>query len=316
MSYSPQHLDRLRLRHFRLLELIDQLGSLRSVGMELNVTQPAVSQMLKDLEFALGVGLVERSARGVTLNPAGVYALERARASLAAIDNLATELSTEQPVQLRIGTNPAVLYQMLPDAISRLNPVSSKLRFSIRIGMVDEMVHALLDGEVDCYVGRINWENLPRRQASALRSAPLFNSELVFACGASHPLAAQETVSINDLCTAGWALSSPETNNRGAFDTCFLNAGLKPPIPVVEITAGPNSLMTVSQKLGVLTCVPRIALETEIAAGTMCALAVPDLDISVIQIGFVTLAETENLPGLAALESALVAAAANWATPD
>nr|WP_325248341.1 LysR substrate-binding domain-containing protein [Amylibacter sp.] len=316
MSYSPQHLDRLRLRHFRLLELIDQLGSLRSVGMELNVTQPAVSQMLKDLEFALGVALVERSARGVALNPAGIYALERARASLAAIDNLASELSAEQPLQLRIGTNPAVLYQMLPDAITSLNPVLSKLRFGIRIGMVDEMVHALLDGEVDCYVGRINWENLPGRQASALRSAPLYNSELVFASGASHPLAAQKTVSINDLCAAGWALSSPETNNRGAFDTCFLNAGRKPPVPVVEITAGPNSLMTFSRKLGVLTCVPRIALETEIAAGTMCALSVPDLDLSLIQIGFVTLKETQNLPGLAELEAALVAASSDWASLD
>lgn len=175
------------------------------------------------------------------------------------------------------------------------------------------MVHALLDGENDCHVGRINWETLPGRQADVLRSAPLFHSDLVFACGASHPLAAQGTVSIVDLCAAGWALSTPETKNRGAFETWFLNAGLKSPLPVVEIAAGPNSLTTVSQKLGVVTCVPRIALETELAAETMCALTASGLDLSVIQIGLVTLAETQNLPGLSELEGALVAAAANWA---
>ena len=70
--------------------------------------------------------------------------------------------------------------------------------------------------------------------------------------------------------------------------------------------------MTFSQKLGVLTCVPRIALETEIAAGTMCALNVPDLKLAALQISFVTLVENETLPGLSALEGALAEAAANW----
>jgi DNA-binding transcriptional LysR family regulator len=42
MAHSPLHYERLRLRHLRLLQLIDEHGSLRSAAAELNLTQPAV----------------------------------------------------------------------------------------------------------------------------------------------------------------------------------------------------------------------------------------------------------------------------------
>jgi DNA-binding transcriptional LysR family regulator len=114
MSYSPQHLDRLRLRHLRLLEMIDEHGSLRAVGALLNLTQPAVSQMVKDLEYAFDVTLIDRSVRGVTLNAAGKIALQRARSGLASLDHLARELQSDQTPMLRIGANSAMLFSNPP----------------------------------------------------------------------------------------------------------------------------------------------------------------------------------------------------------
>ena len=62
---SNAHYDRLRLRHMRLLQLIEEKGSLRAVAEQLNLSQPAVSVMLRDLEDAFKAVLVHRSARGV-----------------------------------------------------------------------------------------------------------------------------------------------------------------------------------------------------------------------------------------------------------
>ncbi len=92
MAHSPHDLDRLRLRHLRLRELIDRHRTLRAVGGVLKLTQPENSQMVKDLEHAFGVRLVERSARGVTLTPVGELALQRTRSGLAAFDHLGKEV--------------------------------------------------------------------------------------------------------------------------------------------------------------------------------------------------------------------------------
>ena len=68
-------LEQIRLRDLILLEHIQTLGTLRQAALALHVTQPAVTQMLKGLELAFGVALVERGRRGVSLNAAGQAAL-------------------------------------------------------------------------------------------------------------------------------------------------------------------------------------------------------------------------------------------------
>lgn len=66
---------RLRLHHLRLMELIEKHGSLRAVAEQLNLTQPAVPQMVKELELAFGATLGGHSVRGVTLIHPGRLAL-------------------------------------------------------------------------------------------------------------------------------------------------------------------------------------------------------------------------------------------------
>ncbi len=117
MPHSPHHLDRLRLRHLRLLELIETHRSLRAVADQLGLTQPAVSQMVKDLEFAFGATLVERSVRGVELTGVGRLALQRSRSGLAAFHTLAAELDEGLPPVLQVGTNPAMMFHLIPAAL-------------------------------------------------------------------------------------------------------------------------------------------------------------------------------------------------------
>jgi DNA-binding transcriptional LysR family regulator len=57
-------LRRLRIQHLRLLVLLEQLGSLTACDKVLHLSQPAVSNLLKDLETAFDTTLVERDAGG------------------------------------------------------------------------------------------------------------------------------------------------------------------------------------------------------------------------------------------------------------
>ena len=65
-------LRRLRIQHLRLLVLLEQLGSLTACAKVLHLSQPAVSNLRKDLETVFGTTLVERDARAaLSLSPFG-----------------------------------------------------------------------------------------------------------------------------------------------------------------------------------------------------------------------------------------------------
>ena len=309
MTYSPQRLDGLRLRHLRLLELIDEHQSLRAVGICLNRTQPAVSQMVKDLEYALGVELVERSVRGVALSAAGRLALQRARSGLAAFDHLVEELHTEQSPVLRVGTNPALMFQFLPTALRVLDAENVNVRFRLQNGIVGDMLHALWNGDLDCYVGRVDWDRMPDSMISVLRYDPLIQTDLVLACSTRHPLAGRADVGISDILDCSWVLPPADSNNRIALDAGLRRLGVACPTPIMEIASDPGALTILARELDVITCVPRLMLDTHIAAGELHALDLPSLVLPPIQIGFVTLAEHEGMASLRILRKALRVAA-------
>lgn len=310
MAYSSQRLDGLRLRHLRLLELVNEHQSLRAVGTILNRTQPAVSQMVKDLEYALGVTLVDRSVRGVALNAAGQLALQRARSGLASFDHLVAELGANQSPILRVGTNPALIFRMLPATMSLLETEKARMRFKLRTGIVGDMLQSLWDGELDCYVGRIDWDQIPQKMIPVLRHDPLVRTDLVLACSIRHPLAGRKDIAISELADWAWVLPPEDSNNRIALEAEFRNHGVAGPTPMMEIAADPGALMILAREMDVLTCVPRFVLDTYIAAGELCALDLPSLTLPPIQIGFVTLAEHENMTALQLLRHALRQAAA------
>jgi len=313
MAPSLQHLDRLRLRHLRLLDLIEQHGSLRAVAGVFNLTQPAISQMVKDLERAFGVILVERSARGVSLTAAGKYALQRARSGLAAFDHLADELQMADVPQVRIGTNPAMLFQLLPTAINLLKARDARMRFNVRTGMVNDMLLDLWAGNLDCYVGRIDWDRLPPTMLDVLSQETLNTADLILCCSADHPLAGRSDLAVSDLLDFPWALPPEDSNNRLVFETAFRNLGFVGPIPAVEVASDPNALIHLARQSGFLTCVPRVALDAHLDKHALRAIEIPGFHLPPIQIGFVTLEQNESLHGVAFLRQALKEAAASTA---
>lgn len=308
MSIDSRHFDRLRLRHLRLLELIDRHRSLRAVGVALNLTQPAISQMVKDLEQAFATTLVERSVRGVALTPAGHLALQRSRSGLAAFDHLADELHANVPPVVRVGTNPALMFRLLPAAIGGLEARGARLRYRLRAGMVSEMLAELCAGELDCYAGRVDWDRLPPSMLEVLRFDPLTVTDLILACSVGHPLAARSGVTAADLLAWPWALPPEGANNRIALDTAFRNRGLPGPTPTVEMAADPSALMLLAARMDCLICVPRLALDAQPAPGALRELELPDFRLPPIQIGFVTLAHNEGMTALQTLRAALAEA--------
>src|SRR3546814_7124742 len=77
MAIIDSRFAQLRLKHLLLLNLIDESRSISKAANALNLTQPAVSIMLKELEAVFRATLVARTRQGAALTNAGKAARDR-----------------------------------------------------------------------------------------------------------------------------------------------------------------------------------------------------------------------------------------------
>src|SRR5271156_2940942 len=113
-------LDADRLRVFR--EVAAQ-GSFTRAARALSFTQPAVSHHINKLEDELGVTLMERSPRGLTLTPPGETLLEHADKLLAGLDEAerhVVEVASAASGAVRMVAFPSAAATLVPHAVAAL----------------------------------------------------------------------------------------------------------------------------------------------------------------------------------------------------
>ena len=123
MANTLPSLNRLKLRHVRLLLAVHEGGTLRQAATQLGVTQPAATKMLHELEDALGLKLFERAGRGLRWTAAGHRVLEHFSGLQGGLAALARELAQMAPegVQLlQVGAIMAASTDVLAPALLAL----------------------------------------------------------------------------------------------------------------------------------------------------------------------------------------------------
>ena len=98
MPWNDRTKRRLKLRDLDVLSAVVEMGSMGKAARRLNISQPAVSKAVVELEDALGVKLVDRSRRGVMPTPYGVALAKR---SIAIFNDLrqGSRTSTSLPIR-------------------------------------------------------------------------------------------------------------------------------------------------------------------------------------------------------------------------
>jgi DNA-binding transcriptional LysR family regulator len=231
VSRMRQSVERLRIKHLRLLELLVEVGTVRKAAERLNVSQSAVSQMLKELEDAFGGPLFTRTRSGVEANDRVAMLMRRLRPVLGEIGAAQDEMLAPAQAVLRIGANLQFLTRLLPHALESLRSTYPDLRFVLSEGPTNTLIDALLAGDIDCTIGRLS-ANTPR--AAELRLWPLYGGELCLVVGSSHPLARRKRLTLQDLAGEAWALGGRTGQARTILDQLFVRADLPPPRPVLE----------------------------------------------------------------------------------
>ncbi|HYE49563.1 MAG TPA: hydrogen peroxide-inducible genes activator [Azospirillaceae bacterium] len=184
------------LRQLRYLVAVADTLHFGRAAQASHVSQPSLSAQIQQLEEALGITLFERTQRRVLPTPAGEEAVRRARAILAAVEDLADSAKAAgRPLagELRLGVIPTVGPFLLPRALPGLRRSYPDLRLYLREDLTDRLLERLRAGELDaCLLA------LPLDEGG-FACETLYDEPFLVALPPGHPLASREQVREADL---------------------------------------------------------------------------------------------------------------------
>jgi LysR family hydrogen peroxide-inducible transcriptional activator len=176
------------LRQMTYALALAETGHFGRAAEQCHVTQPALSQQIRQLEEICGAPLFDRLGKSVRLTPLGREFVERARPIVEQSDGLTTFIAGKRgrpDRALRFGLIPTVAPYLLPDIFPALTRDLPDLSFTISESRTDMLIEAIEDGSLD--LALIATE--PRPGAPKLISAPLFSDAFMLATPASEAAA-------------------------------------------------------------------------------------------------------------------------------
>lgn len=242
---AMQWTRRIRLRHLEVLLAIARHRSLTEAAAALDITQPAVSQWLADIEAAAGVRLFERGQR-LRPTPFAAPVLAHAGRVLQDVQRAFAELAVIRAGGaglVRVGVMRVAAVSLVPAAVLRLHTQAP----GVQLALVEDIAARLWDAfernELDVLVTRLDTRVL----GSGLPHRLLFADRHRVVCGPQHPLAQRKRLGWRDAARYPWVMPGPGTPLHEALGTTFAAAGLAMPAVLLTSTSGAANVALLRQ---------------------------------------------------------------------
>ena len=225
-----------RIGHF--LAVAEHLN-FTAAATQLNISQPALSRSIKQLEEGLGVPLLERLPTGVVLTRYGEILARRARLMQLDAEHTLSEmaaLKTGSGGKLRIGAGPLWATEYLPAAIAALQRQHAGYQVEITSGVIDTLVPAILAGQIDTFCSSLDFPNHPE-----LEKVHLVDVSHVVVAREAHPLVRKASVQAEDLVDYPWITMKADYVGRNRLGSFFVSRNLEPPRPSIVVGPGIHS---------------------------------------------------------------------------
>jgi DNA-binding transcriptional LysR family regulator len=139
----------VNLEWYRSFIEVYRVGTVSRAAEVLNLTQPAVSQHIAGLESTLGIALFQRLPRRMLPTEDGKRLYTRVVAAIEVLESVPTKASLgDAPLHIRLGTPTEFFSEYV---LERL-PQEDTVLFTIRFGLVQDLIDRLLDNQVDCAI--------------------------------------------------------------------------------------------------------------------------------------------------------------------
>lgn len=216
-----------RLRH-RHIQCFLEVARRRSVGRAadaLALSQPAVSKTLIELEEILGVALMDRSRRGVTLTEFGEVFQRHAAASMVAlrqaVDSVA-QVRMGGAASIRIGVLPTVAARLAPDAVLRFQQARTGVVVNLASGPNGHLLDRLRGGDLDLVIGRLG----APEQMRDLAFVHLYSERVSVVVRPGHPLTRVAELDLARIADYTVLLPDQDAVTRPAVERLLIAGGV------------------------------------------------------------------------------------------
>ena len=293
--------QRIRLRHLHTFVAVAQQGTLGRAAETLNLSQPALSKTLNELEQLTGTRLFERGRLGAQLTLVGEQFLTHAVKVLDALNSAGQALNRKEGLNndiVRIGALPTAALGILPTVIGQFHKQQKDITLQVATMNNTMLLAGLKSGEIDIGIGRMSDPDL----MSGLNYELLFLESLKLVVRPGHPLL-QETVTLSRVMEWPVVVSPKGTVPRQNAETLLQSQGCKMPAGCIETrSASLSRQLTVD--FDYVWFVPSGAVKDDLRRGVLSALPIATQGAGE-PIGILTRVDATLTPGTQTLLSAI-----------
>ncbi len=257
----------LKLRHLEAFLDVVRYGNISAAARARNVSQPALSKTISDLEALMGVALFDRAGRRAALTTAGETLQTH---TLAAMQNLEAAVGGVSGQtcggQAKVGVLPTVSGGFFPPVALEFSRSFANALVTTVTGPNSSLIRMLRSGKIDLMVGRMPMA----RDMPNLAFEFLYEEPIMLVCRPDHP--AREWSAHKALETYPLILPNSGAIIRQNVNQYLSTLGLAEAKPKFETVALPVALALLEQS-DLLWFISRGVVERELRAGLLTSIA-------------------------------------------
>lgn len=247
------------LRHIHYFLAVAEHRGFTRAATALHVSQPALSQQIRQLEESLGAQLFDRSGRHIQLTDAGEAWLGYAKNALRSLEEGKRAIHDVEDLSrgsLRVAVTPTFTSWLIGPLMARFYARYPNITLALQEMSQEKMEELLLNDELD--IG-IAFDDVHSADIDVL---PLLKESLALMVSESHPLAQQECVALSHFNNERLILLSEEFATREQIDRYCRQRDLHPQI-VIEANSI-NAILELVRRTTLATLLPSpIAAQNE-----------------------------------------------------
>jgi DNA-binding transcriptional LysR family regulator len=241
----------------------------------LDITQPAVSIQIQELEKSLGATLFHRRSRGLRLTEVGETVMTYSQQIFSLSSKLLEtiqELHGLQLGRLTLGASTTPGEFVLPLAVGQFRRSHPGIQVELSLANTRLIVQRILNHEID--LGMVgDW---PQQQSEELELTNYLNDEIVLVAAPDHPVAKLRPLSLEQVIGHGLIVREEGSATRSTAERCFTDLGVT---PVVALSLGSNQAVKQAAVAGGgIGVISRLGITAEVRAGMLTILQVENWD--------------------------------------
>ncbi|HKM33909.1 MAG TPA: LysR family transcriptional regulator [Lachnospiraceae bacterium] len=261
----------MTIRHIQIFLAVVECGNMHRAAESLFMSQPGVSQAIRELEKSYQVRLFERYKRQLILTPEGERLYRHSRILLQQYDTLNKDMATshKKPV-LRIGATVSVGEELLVPFVTDFEKQYPNIRLEVTVNNTEYIENKIRKGELDA--GLIEGQTA----GTELLLFPFYNDCMQVVAAPDNPLAGKKAIEAKQL--AEWDIITREHGShiRNVLTRLLQEKGIYPRIKWSCTNVHTIKLAVMAgQGISLLSS---LVVNKEVKEGKLCVLDVKDLD--------------------------------------